>query len=137
MSKKKHRPPSRAVPRKKKTGADPASMLIPAVVGVVVLAIIVVAIISIENRQAAAINVPVTTAQPQSTQSIPYPDVPRISLEETRRKLDSGQAILVDVRSKESYDSSHAQGALSIPETEVDSRLSEIPRDVEVILYCT
>jgi len=137
MSQKKHTSPSRAASRKKKKGTDPASILIPVVVGVVVLAIIVAAIISIENRQAAAISVPVTTAQPQPTQGIPYPGVPRISLEETRRKLDSGEAILVDVRDKESYDSSHAQGALSLPETEVDKRLNEIPRDVDVILYCT
>ena len=137
MSTKKRTSPSRVASRKKKQGTDLASILIPVVVGVVVLAIIVVAIISMENRRPAAIAAPVTTAQPQPTQSIPYPDVPRISLDEARRKLDSGEAILVDVRTKESYDSSHAQGALSIPETEVDSRLNEIPHDGDVILYCT
>jgi hypothetical protein len=136
MSKKRNTSPRRPASRKKK-GTDLASILIPVVVGVVVLAIIVVAILSIENRRPAAIAAPVTTAQPQPTQSIPYPDVPRISLQETQRKLESGEAILVDVRSKELYDSSHAQGALSIPETEIDSRLAEIPRDVDVILYCT
>jgi flagellar basal body-associated protein FliL len=133
----KHTSSGRPAARKKKQGTDLASILIPVVVGVVVLALVVFAIFSIENRQPVAIAAPVTTAQPQATQSVPYPDVPRISLDEARRKLDSGEAILVDVRTKESYDSSHAQGALSIPEAEIDSRLSEIPHDGDVILYCT
>jgi rhodanese-related sulfurtransferase len=79
----------------------------------------------------------VTTAQAQPTSQIPYPNVPRISLDETKSKLDNGQAVLVDVRSKSSYDKSHAVGAISIPEQEINSRLNELPRDQEIVLYCT
>jgi rhodanese-related sulfurtransferase len=77
----------------------------------------------------------VVTAQPLSTSGIPYPDVPRISLQETTEKLEQGQAVLVDVRSRASYDKAHATGALSMPEEELDARLNELPRDQELVLY--
>ena len=66
-----------------------------------------------------------------------FPDVPRISVDETVTGMDKGEVLLVDVRSGDAYDSGHAAGAISIPENEVDARLGEIPRDVDVVLYCT
>ena len=57
--------------------------------------------------------------------------------EETQNKMALGQAILVDVRSKASYDKSHAEGAISIPEAEMGARVDELPRDKDIILYCT
>jgi 3-mercaptopyruvate sulfurtransferase SseA len=77
------------------------------------------------------------TAQPLPTQPIPNPLVPRISLDEAQTRLEQGQAVLIDVRSRESYDQAHAAGALSFPEEEVDARLGELPRDKDLILYCT
>jgi rhodanese-related sulfurtransferase len=41
------------------------------------------------------------------------------------------------VRSRESYDKPHAAGAIAIPEEEIAARLNELPRDKDVILYCT
>jgi rhodanese-related sulfurtransferase len=68
---------------------------------------------------------------------MPNPDVPRISLEETQTKLGQGEAILIDVRSRDSFEKSHAQAAISIPEEEMGARLDELPHDKEIILYCT
>jgi rhodanese-related sulfurtransferase len=68
---------------------------------------------------------------------MPSPTVQRIKLDETVDKLESGQAVLIDVRSKSSYDKVHAAGAVSIPEDTIESRLDELPRDREIILYCT
>jgi hypothetical protein len=119
------------------------SLLIPSIVGVVVLAIIVGAILSIEGTQPATAG-PAggdlglgNTAQPLDTRSIPYPDVPRISPPEAQQKLEQSQAVLVDVRGKALYDAGHAAGAISIPEAEMATRLNELPRDQEIILYCT
>ena len=63
--------------------------------------------------------------------------MPRIGTEETRAKLEQGEALLVDVRSANSFQQSHAAGAVSIPEDEMEARLDELPRDKEIILYCT
>ena len=115
-----------------------SSLLIPIVVGVVVVAMVVGIILSVEGRGPSVANsLQDNTALPLNTGSMPNPDVPRISLEETQTMLEQGQAILIDVRSRDSFEKSHAQGAISIPEEEMGARLDELPRDKEIILYCT
>lgn len=64
-------------------------------------------------------------------------EVPRISAEEARRKAEKGEAVLLDVRSKNAYDASHAEGAVSIPLGELEARLGELPKDKLVAAYCT
>ena len=65
-------------------------------------------------------------------------EVPRISPEDLKARLDKGEAILVvDSRSKTSFDSGHLTGAISVPAGEVESRLDEFPRDQEIVFYCT
>ena len=119
------------------------SLWIPIIVGAVVLAILVGAIISIEGAQRATAGQesgdlgPGNTALPLDTRSIPYPEVPRVSPPEAQQRLEQGQAVLVDVRGKALYDAAHAAGAISIPEAEMGARLNELPRDQEIILYCT
>lgn len=44
--------------------------------------------------------------------------------------------MLIDVRNREGYAKEHVPGAVNIPEGELESRLDEIPRDKEVIVYC-
>jgi hypothetical protein len=61
----------------------------------------------------------------------------RISAAEARQALATGKAVLVDVRSKEAYDASHAQGALSVPLSDLESRAGELPKNKLVITYCT
>jgi 3-mercaptopyruvate sulfurtransferase SseA len=61
----------------------------------------------------------------------------RITGIEARQALAKGTAVLVDVRSKESYNASHAEGALSIPLSDIGSRAAELPKDKLVITYCT
>ena len=139
MSKKKRRRPSQRSTRQQKG----SSLIIPIIVGIVVVAIVAGAIISLEKGQAASAELPgdglsgPSTSQPLNTVSQPYPDVPRISLVDAQEKLAQGQAILVDVRSRASYDKSHAAGAISMPEEEILARLDELPRDKDIILYCT
>jgi cytoskeletal protein RodZ len=139
MSKsKRSRSRTTVAKKRKKQSAGFTSLLIPIGVGVVVVAIIIGAIISIENRPPAAnVSASVVTAQPGATNPIPYPEVPRISVQDTKRQLENGQAVVVDVRSRTSFEQSHIAGSISIPESEIDARLDELPRDKDVILYCT
>ena len=138
---KKNRQRRAPANRRRRSSRNSASLAIPIVVGLVVLVIIAGAIISIKGRRPATAAapgsglVPNATVQPLSTGSIPYPNVRRIPLEEVRSTLETDQAILVDVRSRQSYDKSHAAGAISIPESEIDSHLDELPRDRDLVLY--
>ena len=140
MSEQKQLQPSQGQSRQRQ---PTSSLVIPIVVAAVVLVIIVGVILSLVRGQPASAELPGSrtsqgnTAQPLDTISIPFPDVPRIILEETQSKLEQGQAVLVDVRSKSSYEQRHAAGAISMPEEEIAARLGEMPRDKEIILYCT
>jgi predicted sulfurtransferase len=64
-------------------------------------------------------------------------DAPRIAAEEAKRLAAKGEAIVVDVRPKMSYDFEHAEGAISIPLDELEGRLKELPRNKLIAAYCT
>lgn len=137
MSRKKRQNKKRASARKRKRQTQRASSLvIPIIVGVVVVTVIVGTIVSIESRRPVTASVPMVTAAAQPTNPIPYPGVPRISIEEAREKLETGQAVVVDVRTKNTYDQAHLPGSISLPEDEIEARLDELPHNKELILYC-
>jgi hypothetical protein len=143
VSENKSQRRGQAPARQQKGWRGERSLAIPIVVGLVVLAMIVGAVISIQNQRSrssampGAILTPSNTLQAQPTFAMPYPNVSRISLQEAQDKLEQGQVVLLDVRSKSSYDQAHAQGALSVPEEEIVAHLDELPRDKEIILYCS
>ena len=66
-------------------------------------------------------------------------DVPRISVEEAKAAIDSGQAILVDVRSADAYAAGHAAGAVSISLDKFENSIGDLSLDKEqwIITYCT
>src|SRR5258707_12696604 len=59
-----------------------------------------------------------------------------ISAEELRQRLSEGEVILLDVRPVEEYQASHLPGAFSIPVTDLEARLPELPRGKEIVAYC-
>lgn len=62
--------------------------------------------------------------------------VTRIEIAEAKRKMDAGEIIMVDVRYPGSYNEQHIKGAINIPVDETESRLAELPKDKEIVLYC-
>lgn len=44
--------------------------------------------------------------------------------------------LLIDVRTPEEFASGHINGAVNIPLDQIGRRLSEIPKDRQVVLYC-
>jgi rhodanese-related sulfurtransferase len=63
-------------------------------------------------------------------------EVEAVGREELIARLRRGEAVLVDVRPAEEYAAGHIDGARSIPITELERRLVELPNDREVIAYC-
>ncbi len=64
--------------------------------------------------------------------------VPRIKPQQLKEKLDAGEdVIVVDARSRESYERLHIPGALSIPLPEVEERHGELSKEKKIVLYCT
>jgi rhodanese-related sulfurtransferase len=65
--------------------------------------------------------------------------VPRIPVEQALAALQSGAAVIVDVRSMEAYDASHVAGAISIPLAEIETNPTglSLEKDQWIITYCT
>jgi predicted sulfurtransferase len=76
-------------------------------------------------------------AQPLAPPADPLAAAPRISAAEAKKAVDAGKAVLVDVRSAMVYQQEHAKGAISIPTYEIAARMSELPKDKQIITYCT
>jgi rhodanese-related sulfurtransferase len=51
-------------------------------------------------------------------------------------RVRSEDIVVLDVRPADEYVAGHLPGAISIPVFELDRRLSELPRDREIVAYC-
>jgi rhodanese-related sulfurtransferase len=51
-------------------------------------------------------------------------------------RVRNGDVTVLDVRPQEEYQAGHVPGALSVPLKELERRLSELPRDREIVAYC-
>jgi hypothetical protein len=68
---------------------------------------------------------------------LPYPDVPRTTIQEAMDAYDQDKAIFVDVRGDDYYDEIHIPGSLSIPVIFLDERITQLDPDDWIITYCT
>lgn len=66
-------------------------------------------------------------------------DVPRVTVEEAKAAFDSGAAIIVDVRTTQSFVTRHIAGAISIPLTRIEDNPKSVTLDKSqwIITYCT
>lgn len=69
--------------------------------------------------------------------SDPLAAAERITVTEAREAAAAGNAIIIDVRSPQSYAESHIAGSINIPLDQLPNRLDELPRDKQIITYCT
>lgn len=59
-----------------------------------------------------------------------------ISREELVGRLQDGSVTLLDVRPEDEFTLGHLPGALNVPLDELERRLSELPKDQEIVAYC-
>jgi rhodanese-related sulfurtransferase len=59
-----------------------------------------------------------------------------VDREVLRRRVREGQVTLIDVRPAEEFRAGHIPGAISIPLSHLEARLSELPREQEIVAYC-
>ncbi len=86
-----------------------------------------------KSRSAASAPAPSPAAQT----TVAGDGAARISVADLRAALDKGTAIVVDVRSEETYTAAHVKGAINIPEMNIAARASELPRDKTIVTYCS
>lgn len=101
---------------------------------------------AIRPRQSAAIVEPCVAGAECATSvvadvhdedGIPYPAVQRISVADARARFDAEQATFVDVRDAEAYTAAHIPDSVPLPLAELEAGMPPLPRDAEIITYCT
>ncbi len=63
-------------------------------------------------------------------------DTEEVDTQDLLRRVQGGEVVVLDVRPQPEYDAAHLPGALHIPLDELSERLSELPRDREIVAYC-
>lgn len=61
---------------------------------------------------------------------------PELNIGQKALELVSNGALVLDVRTAKEFATGHIPGALNIHVSEVEGRLSEIPRDKVVVVHC-
>ncbi|HEX8565228.1 MAG TPA: rhodanese-like domain-containing protein [Pyrinomonadaceae bacterium] len=61
----------------------------------------------------------------------------RITLADAKKAFDSGNAVFVDTRAAASYEAKHIKGALNIQAEQFQTRYTEVPKDKQIIAYCS
>ena len=59
-----------------------------------------------------------------------------ITRDQLRRRLRDGDVVVVDVRPRAEYAAGHIRGAISVPVSELKTRLADIPDGTQVVAYC-
>lgn len=59
-----------------------------------------------------------------------------VSRTELRKRIKDGLVTILDVRPEDEFAAGHIPGALNIPVSELKKRLTELPRNQEVVAYC-
>lgn len=64
-------------------------------------------------------------------------DVPRIPLDEAKKDVDAGLAIIVDSRAEPAYKQEHIAGSINIPIGSADDKFGALPQGKKIIVYCS
>jgi rhodanese-related sulfurtransferase len=62
--------------------------------------------------------------------------VEQVTADELERRLDRGEAVVLDVRPEPEFRAGHIAGARSVPLPELAAAVPELPRRKEIVAYC-
>lgn len=130
-----------------------ATLAILSIGGLLVVALVVWALTrSVERAPAAATATSVSdvpqvaagdTANPAASRTIgeeQSPEmkaVPRMAAEDLRSKLNRNAVTVIDVRDAASFESGHIPGSVHIPLAAIEGAASTLPKDKQIVTYCT
>lgn len=73
--------------------------------------------------------------QSTTTASQPQAEVERISVQNAKSEVDSGKAVIIDVRGTEAYNQKHIKGSIDMKD--VAANYEKLPKDKKLIFYCS
>ena len=110
-------------------------------VGVALGLLVVAYLLGTNSRPAATVpsdtssqsGAPTAQAQPTTGD-----EPPRMTLADFKAVYDNfaQRPYIIDVRDKDAYATGHIKGAISFPQTDVASRVQELPKDKLIVAYC-
>lgn len=122
--------PEKAFRKTRKTARQRKNPLPLVLLGLGGLLLIALAIVFLTQQPAAA--TPTATPAAPNTSA-----VPRVSLDEAKQALETGEAVFLDARSATAFDLKRIAGAVNIPENEIAARMTELDKNDWIIPYCT
>jgi phage shock protein E len=83
---------------------------------------------------ATATSAPAPAAKPAAAASVMQPMSQEDLLEHQAKHPE--HLFVLDVRSPEEFATGHVPGAVNVPYDQIAARISEVPKDKDVVLYC-
>ena len=74
-------------------------------------------------------------SQSNSSKKVTVHSIPNVQHDEIATIIESGNYIIVDVRTKEEYDESHVKGAINIPYDQIDEN-TNLDKTKTIMVYC-
>ena len=111
-----------------------SNLVFPQTIRLAALAVALVVLIFTAAACSPAPTAAPAVADPESTAAAPGA-WQEIDVEQAAAKRDGG-AFMLDVRTAEEWNEIHIPGATHIPLDELENRLSEVPKDQEIVVYC-
>jgi hypothetical protein len=137
--------PTRRTPNR----SDPFPIVLGAIIGAMVIGLMVVVFLISSSGTPGGGPQPTTVAvntatvgivgEPPQATAVPNEEpAPRMALVDFKKLYDDPKKrpLILDVRPKENYDAGHIEGAISFPESDLDTRVGELPKDKLVVAYC-
>jgi|SRR5471030_1588183 3-mercaptopyruvate sulfurtransferase SseA len=88
------------------------------------------------SQEAVLPQTPSTPVQSPQAKN-PADEARRITAEELHKLWDKKDVLIIDTRGEPDYKASHIPGSISVPASEVATKLEELPRNKMIVAYCT
>lgn len=90
---------------------------------------------SMETAKTNSAETPKTNSAP--TPGDPLANVPRISLADAKKAFDEGKVVFVDTRAEVQFRQERVKGSINIPAEAFETRYAEVPKNKQIITYCS
>jgi rhodanese-like protein len=90
-----------------------------------------------EPVQTSASSAPAPQPEPEHAQDAAHAAVPRISVDDLRKKIERSEVTVIDVRDADAYLAAHIPGSLHIPLARIEGEIPYLPREKPIVTYCT
>ena len=95
---------------------------------------------TVEKKAPAAVAAVAPATPAQSVEAVPAAEAPKATITDIdwnkALEMSKAGAVLIDVRTPAEVAEGMAPGAINIPLQEIQQRLSEFPKDKDLLIYC-